>query len=256
MDKKAEFGEALAALVEYATVQGNELTKDDITSYLSNIIEDDTMYEAVYQYLSDNKIKVKGFTPSCVQSTKKEEDAQINPATETEEESLFLNMYMDDLKDVDVLSLEEKMSIMEQVIEGDKSAINKLTEAYLPSVIKIADEFKDSGMKHSDLISEGNLELFESIISLKNKPSDLDLFFEDSIRNAMKNAINTEIGMLRTSSYAMNQANAVSEATTLLADKLGREATLPELSEYLSMPEENIREIIKMSLDAVNIIPE
>ena len=40
-----------------------------------------------------------------------------------------------------------------------------------------------------------------------------------------------------------------------LAEKLGREATIEELCEYMSLSEDEIRDIMKMSLDAMSINP-
>lgn len=68
----------------------------------------------------------------------------------------------------------------------------------------------------------------------------------------MNNAIQNEIGALRTASHITQRANAVSDATTELAEKLGREATLEELCRHLSLPEDEVREILKISLDALN----
>ena len=55
-------------------------------------------------------------------------------------------------------------------------------------------------------------------------------------------------------SYLAGQANDLLKASTELAEELGREATVEELSARLRMPEDRIREIMKMSLDAVSVI--
>ena len=45
----------------------------------------------------------------------------------------------------------------------------------------------------------------------------------------------------------------VSNATTHLAEKLGREATIEEVCEYTNLSEDVVREVMKMSLDAINV---
>ena len=38
MDKKLEFNDALSALIEYATVNGNELTTENVHTYFNDIL--------------------------------------------------------------------------------------------------------------------------------------------------------------------------------------------------------------------------
>ena len=70
---------------------------------------------------------------------------------------------------------------------------------------------------------------------------------------AMKDAINEELSVNRIASHAADRANAISDATTELAQKLGREATLEELCEYMSLSEDEVRDVMKMSIDAMTI---
>ena len=65
--------------------------------------------------------------------------------------------------------------------------------------------------------------------------------------------INEELSVNRIASHAADRANAISDATTELAQKLGREATLEELCEYMSLSEDEVRDVMKMSIDAMTI---
>ena len=60
MDKKLEFNEALSALIEYATVNGNEITLENVHTYFDDILEKFTakllsnyQWETYYQLFSD-----------------------------------------------------------------------------------------------------------------------------------------------------------------------------------------------------------
>ena len=108
------------------------------------------------------------------------------------------------------------------------------------------------GVKRGDLIQEGNLGLIEAIMNYDHK-TDFDEFIVKFIENAMKDAIDEELGMNRIAEHAADRANAISDATTELAQKLGREATIEELCEYMSLSEDEIRDVMKMSLDAMTI---
>lgn len=254
MDKKTEFNQALLSLVEYATVNGNIVSKETVHEYFKDIITDEAMYDAIYNYLIENQITIEGYkkpeATANVQSL--QEDFAPRKAIDTEKANMFLDMYYDDVNNLTKADDELLAALVEAAIANDKVAMDKLTEAFLPNVIKISEEFENSGMKKSDLISEGNLGLFEAILSLNEMPSDIIVYFEDIIRSTMNDAIQNEIGALRTANHITQRANAVSDATTELAQKLGREATIEELCEYLSLSEEEVREILKISLDALN----
>ena len=46
------------------------------------------------------------------------------------------------------------------------------------------------------------------------------------------------------------------EVTKQMAEELGREATLEELSERMKLPSDEIRDIMKMTLDAMSVTGE
>lgn len=255
MDKKTEFNEALLSLVEYSTLNGNIISKETVHDYFKDIISDESMYDAIYTYLLENKINIEGYeknTPSLDASSENTDTFTPQKAIDTEKANMFLDMYYDDVNSLDKVDESTLIDLAKKSINKDKDSINKLTEAFLPNVIKISEEFKDSGMKKSDLISEGNLGLFEAIFCLNKMPSDIISYFEGVIRTTMNNAIQNEIGALRTANHIAERTNAVSDATILLAEKLGREATIDELCEYLSLQEDEVRQILKISLDALN----
>lgn len=258
MDKKLEFNEALSALIEYATVNGNEISTSTVHEYFDDILENEEMFDAVYKYLAESKIKLTDkdicINPSEHNDNCNQTEHSHHHDDPSEEEKMFLEMYMKDLSDIPEISQEEKTLLIERGCRGDRDAFSSLIEACLPQVLAIADNYLNKGVKKSDLIQEGNLGLIEGIMSYDFE-SDFDTFVKKYISNAMQDAIDEELGMHRIASHAADRANAISDATTALAEKLGREATIEELCEYMSLSEDEIRDVIKMSLDAMSINP-
>ena len=256
MDKKSEFNEALSALIEYATVNGNQVTTENVHTYFSEILDNEEMYQAVYQYLLDSKIKITDLdmpvSSDNTQSSEQNNSCTHSHCESSEEEKMFLEMYMNDINSVPVLTPEEKALLIERGCRGDRTAFTKLVEACLPNVIEIVDHFMGQGVKRGDLIQEGNLGLIEGIMNYDSK-YDFDEFIVKYIENAIQDAIDEELGMNRIAEHAAERANAISDATTVLAEKIGREATIEELCEYMSLSEDEIRNIMKMSLDAMTI---
>lgn len=246
MDKKLEFNEALSALIEYATVNGNQVTTDNVREYFKDILDTEEMYEAVYKYLGESKIKILD-----------REDVEHTCATcideLSEEEKMFLDMYLSDVNDLPELSDADKQLLIEKGCRGDREAFAKLAEAYLPLVLSIADKYVGKGVKRNDLISDGNLGLMEAIMSYDFK-RDFEEYVTECVERSMQYAIDEELGVSRVAEHAAERANAISDATTDLAEKLGREATIEELCEYMALSEDEIRDVMKMSLDAMTVI--
>ncbi len=266
MEAKSDFFEALSALVEYATVNGNTVKKQDVENHFKDIIEDSSKYDAVYAYLLENNIKISDYegnikVESPLDNSKDDNTdnksvidfSPIKPAIESDEEKMFVEMYLDEVKDLNKITDEEIDKLVERVLSKDKEAVNALCEAYLPMVVEISKDYNSSGLKHSDIIAIGNLGLFEAIMFLQNHPSNMDIFITDVIRYSIEKAINQEIGASRVFTHITDRANMVSNATTHLAEKLGREATIEEVCEYTNLSEDVVREVMKMSLDAINV---
>ncbi len=250
MDKKLEFNEALSALVEFATVNGNIITSDDAKAHFKDIIDDEAKYEAIYKYLISQKIKI-----SDIDDNSEMVDAVLPNAAETEEGKAFLQMYYDEMKDLPVNNADSLNDLVDASLNGDKIAINQLTEMFLPLVIEVTKEFKASPLRESDLIGTGNVALFEAIVGYDGSANDYSSYLKEYIRNAINQAIEEEISSVRVFNHAANRANALSDATTELAQELEREATLEELCEKLSLSEEEVRNVMKMSLEAINKEP-
>ena len=255
--KKKEFNEALTELVELANVSANKLNKEQIHMYFKDILEDESKYEFIYEYLRGQKIEIEDLNEERNQETVNKEkniDGKITKREETEEAKKIYSMYIDEVKNVEkgIIDYEK---LLEQVIAKDEAAIKMVTEIYLDDVIDIADKYEDSPMTHSDIVAEGNLALFEGIVKYKGKTNQMEFeeYIFDYIRRQIEKAIFEELGMDRTSNHLVERINALNDASTELAKKLGREASLEELSKELSLPEDEIKSLMKISIDALTI---
>lgn len=254
INKKKEFNETLAELVEFATVSGNRLTKEQITLYFKDIIDDEEKYDFIYNYLAGLKIEIDGVKTKEDENEKTEEIPQAVGKQETEEAKVFYKMYEDDLKCISSEhgSREEMLS---GHLKGNADCTKALTESYLEDVIKISQEYLNSPLGKSDLVAEGNLALYEAVLEYEGKESldEFEKFINDRVRKSMEKAVFQELGSSRTSDHLVERINALNDASTEMAKELGREATLKELSDRLALSEEEIKELMKISIDALTI---
>lgn len=264
-EKKSQFHEALSFLVESANINNGTLTIDEIKSALDDVITDDSMYQLVYDYLLENKISINGYIPVAKKFTTSGSSEEvinisnINVSTEENDnkEQTFLNMYYDDLENIITLSAEEECILLEKLLKDshDKTTINNLIEANLKTVLSLAESFRDKGVSHGDLLQEGNLGLMEGIMTYKGNTaiSEFHSHIENTIKNALNDAILDQNTSSRITSHAADRANELDRASITLSKELDRTPTLEELAKYLSLPEDEVERIMKMSLNALTI---
>ena len=274
-EKKKAFHETLAELIEYATVSGNCVTKEDVQRYFQDLVTDESMYTLIYGYLTDAKINVEGFDApqqknqdASANTTDIPDDAdpadsaagsqkQKNP--ESNEALFFHEMYLDELAALTKHEDSQINGFLKDLVSGDLSSVSAITEHYLPLVIRIADRFDDLGLSHSDLVAEGNLALYEAILAYPETQtstalSDFEAFLDKEVYDSLQKALNIEIGSNRVSNHLADQVNALNDASTELAKELGREATLEELCERLALSTDEVKELMKISIDALTVI--
>lgn len=256
IDKKKDFNDTLAELVEFANVSGNRLTREQVRLYFKDIIDDEEKYEFIYNYLAGLKIVIEGdkTEPIDIEETELKNDKTSCGKQETEEAKSFYNMYMNELKGIQ----EEKRSREEMLkghLNGDTECTKALTESYLTEVIRLSEEYLNSPLGKSDLVAEGNLALYEAVVEYCgiSNIDEFERFIFDRIRKSIEKAVFCELGSSRTSDHLVERINALNDASTDMARELGREATLKELSDRLALSEDEIKELMKISIDALTI---
>lgn len=264
-DKKAQFHEALAFLIESATINSGVLTMDEIKSALDGLIEDESMYQLVYDYFAENKITIQGFIPyakkereiNAVSDGTTVSSLHVSMAADDNEEQNIVGMYLEDILSARNLSKEHEQNLLECYLSDhmNKEILNQLTESNLKLVPPIAEVFKDKGVTFGDLLQEGNLGLIEGIMTYRGSTCLDD--FHDHITSAIKNSIHDAIleqdAASRIGTHAADRANELDRASVTLGKELDRTPTLEELAKYLSLSEDEVERIMKMSLNALTI---
>ena len=179
MDKKLLFNEALTSLVDFAAANANHVTMDDVKLYFKDLIDDDSQYQFIYDYLALNKVEVEGFTPpannpladDAPETSADEtisETASVSNHVESEEELSFIKMYMEEMEALPNLSKDEEADLIDKLLAGDTSVSSKIVEANLSLVAKIAESHRGKGVNFGDLIQEGNVGLMLAVLITQN----------------------------------------------------------------------------------------
>lgn len=256
MDKRTLFSETLTSLVEFASAKGNEISKEDVILYFKDLIDDESQYKFIYDYLSVNKIKVKDFignSSEVFSDIADESENQKDNFVESEEELSFIKIYMEELNSIVPLNDEEKSLLISRLLDGDTNVVNRLVEANLHIVAEIAGQYRGQGVTFGDLIQEGNIGLMIGLSDYNIQSGDFDSFIRNKINESLKDTVNTQINSNRVGQHLADKLNHLDKVTKDLNEKLGRVPEIEELAEEMSISKEEVSLLLKTSLDTLSV---
>ena len=203
----------------------------------------------IYQYAKEEHIVIEDYRPHDTRSV------SLGKPKLTGEEKAYFQMYLSDLKKIPVCSAEEQEMLVMRLMDGDDSVSGRLVEGHLRTVLEIARGHAGNGVPIGDLVQEGNMELMMAVQDLlagsaRILQGGFPDFLEQRLHRAMKAAISEQTGYDRAGDRIAEETNRLLAAVIELEDELGREATLAELAEKVQLPEEKVKELVKISLDA------
>ncbi|KSV58983.1 RNA polymerase sigma factor region1.1 domain-containing protein [Acetivibrio ethanolgignens] len=247
MLEKGKFLDMLGEILEIAKTQGGSLSQEEIQEYFKGMELTKEHMDAIYAYLSENKITVKGvlYTPS-----QKNAEAEQNEA-----DSIYLTMYLEDLAGIAPEEPGEAEQLYLRMRGGEEAARVRLTEVWLSRVVELARGYQNQGVFIEDLIQEGNIGLLSGIEALMERQEHLaaEEYLKESVCQHMENLIDAAMGEDDLENTVLAKTNLISEAAKVLAEDMGRVATLEELADYTKIPMEEIGDILNLSLDAVKV---
>ena len=231
-----EFAQTLQQLKDTARLQENMLTSEQISEAFESLSLTEEQMGLIHEYLNKNHIGID--TPA-------EQNANLSS-----EDTNYLNMYLEELKDLPEVSDGEKRAVMMSALAQDNSACNKLVE--------IAKLYAGQGALVEDLIGEGNVALSMGVTMLDCVESieEIDGFLAKMIMDAMEEYISDDTDSHQTGEKVLDKVNLVNDKSKEMAEELMRKVTVAELAQEMQMDEEEIRDAIKLSANHMEYIEE
>ncbi|MBR5713098.1 MAG: RNA polymerase sigma factor RpoD [Lachnospiraceae bacterium] len=188
-------------------------------------------------------------------------DEDILPADNDELNSIAnamsddpVKQYLREIGNYGLLSVEEEIDLATRILDGDKEAKRKLTEANLRLVVSIAKRYVGRGLSFLDLIQEGNLGLIKAVDKFDyNKGFKFSTYATWWIRQAITRSIADQSRTIRIPVHMSEVINKTYRVSRNLLQELGREPTETELAEAMNMPVEKVREVLKISADPISM---
>ena len=266
---KQKFEEKLKELLEMAKAKKNVLEDVEVKAHFAGLNLEEEHMDKVYEMLDKNNVDL------LIHINDEEEepvDEELLMA-DTEElevdvdlENLDLSvpegvgiedpvkMYLREIGKVPLLSAEDEIELAKKMEEGDEEAKKKLAEANLRLVVSIAKRYVGRGLLFLDLIQEGNLGLIKAVEKFDyRKGYKFSTYATWWIRQAITRAIADQARTIRIPVHMVETINKLIRVSRQLLQELGREPTPEEIAAELKMPEERVREILKISQEPVSL---
>ena len=188
-------------------------------------------------------------------------EEEINLAQRMEEGNVatekiqLLKARMEEAEDeAEKAEIQEEIKAMQKAIDLGSDAKKRLAEANLRLVVSIAKRYVGRGMLFLDLIQEGNLGLIKAVEKFDyRKGYKFSTYATWWIRQAITRAIADQARTIRIPVHMVETINKLIRVSRQLLQELGREPTAEELAVEMQMPEEKVREIMKIAQEPVSL---
>ena len=175
---------------------------------------------------------------------------EMEQNTETGTEDIY-QVYMEELAVIPPCTEEENRELLKRVKAGDREAKKRLVEGNLKKALFFIQDYLNRGVPMADLIQEASMELME--LADEGFQEGFEKLLESRIHVRMEEAIREQKAEMDLEEEMLARVNVLQEVSKRMAEELGREASLKELAERMKMTEEDVREIMKMTMDALKL---
>ena len=183
------------------------------------------------------------------------ENAKIDDEFNNSEDDLSVEdiyrVYMEEIAAIPPCSEAENEKLLGEIQNGNKAARERLIEGNLKNALFFVQDYINKGVPMADLIQEASLELM--MLADEGFEGSFEKLLESRIRVRMEEIINDQKKEADIEEEMLARVNVLQEVSKSMAEELGREAKLSELAERMKMTEDEVREIMKVTMDALSM---
>ena len=149
------------------------------------------------------------------------------------------------------LRAEEQAELLLRAGLGDKNSEDRLVEAYLPTVVRLAAARSEQGLPMPDLVQEGSIGLIEAIKTYAESGElDFAAFAEARISAQLALALDEEAAAVREAQLLVTAAEDYDRTQALVRRELHRAPTEEELAQKLEWTVERTRYVAEVVNEA------
>ena len=178
-------------------------------------------------------------------------DDEFNNSEEDLSAEDIYRVYMEEIAAIPPCSEAENEKLLGEIRNGNKAARELLIEGNLKNALFFVQDYINKGVPMADLIQEASLELM--MLADEGFEGSFEKLLESRIRVRMEEIINDQKKEADIEEEMLARVNVLQEVSKSMAEELGREAKLSELAERMKMTEDEVREIMKVTMDALSM---
>ena len=183
------------------------------------------------------------------------DNAKIDDEFNNSEDDLsaedICRVYMEEIAAIPPCSEEENEKLLGEIRNGNEAAGERLIEGNLKNALFFVQDYINKGVPMADLIQEASMELM--MLADEGFEGSFEKLLESRIRVRMEEIINAQKKETDIEEEMLARVNVLQEVSKSMAEELGREAKLSELAERMKMTEDEVREIMKVTMDALSM---
>lgn len=160
-------------------------------------------------------------------------------------------VYMEELAAIPPCTAAENAELLGKVRAGVAGARERLIEGNLRNALMHVQGYINRGVPMADLIQEASMELM--MLVDEEFEGGFEKLLESRICVRLEEVIKEQTSESNIEEEVLARVNVLQEVSKELAERFGREPKLEELAEYMKMTEDEVREIMKVTMDALSL---
>lgn len=166
-----------------------------------------------------------------------------------------LQVYMNAIKNVPLLTADQEKALAVSYAAGDKKAKDKLVEANLRLVVMAAKKYNlHTSLPFEDLIQEGNVGLMRAVDTFDvSKGFRFSTYAMYWIKQAISRAMLNNGRTIRVPIHMLELKSKYAKAVQALEKELDREPQAEEIAKYMKLEVEKVKEIETLIKDPVSL---
>lgn len=174
------------------------------------------------------------------------EQATKNTLADSEHDAT--RIYLNEIGFTALLKPEEEISLGRLSRDGDMPARQRMIEANLRLVVKIARQHMNRGLPLLDLIEEGNLGLIRAVEKFDpEKGFRFSTYATWWIRQTIDRALMNQTRTIRLPIHVIKEINIYTRAARQLTHQLEREPTSEDVAKYLDKPLHEVERLLGLN---------